>query len=368
MAMNYEIITSLQDFLKLRDAWNALVEKCPGDHAYLRHEWYECWLKYLGRPKDMTFVLVRERSDLVAAAPMQLSRTRIKGLPLKVLTFASSGMTPRNTFLISGTADETDLFDFISKQKGYDLLLANQMDAETDTTRLFLNYQNNLAKGRPVIEEGRQSPYLTTEDGWETYWSSLTGSLRRNLRKMQRLLGQTGETKIVKIEQYETLKLVLPELFRVSSKSWKADDGTDLGSLPHIVKFVDEFSRISEKNNSWEVWLLRINGKAIAYYYYLCSKNRLSGILTNFDREYRSFSPGKLLQLAVLEDMFSRTGVWEYDMGGQAYDYKLRWTQNIRKHISIWTDGPGIYGKLLMFGKRRILPLLASIRSSRDEN
>jgi CelD/BcsL family acetyltransferase involved in cellulose biosynthesis len=109
---------------------------------------------------------------------------------------------------------------------------------------------------------------------------------------------------------------------------------------------------------------MRLDGRVIAFQIYLRYGRMVSEIRHDFDVAFGSYSPGKVLQMAVIRDLYGRDGVWEYDMGGNAYGYKLRWTSLIRPHIDLWAAGNGWYGRALMFGKRRVLPLLSGRRES----
>jgi len=355
--MRLEIITSLAAFRDLNGPWNDLLRGHPLDHAFMRHEWFACWLAHFSGSSALCCAVARDRDRLVAAAPMLVSRERIKGLSARVLGFAASTITPRcNVILASDCAAEA-FFAFLLAIPGVDLVVARGLDREAAATAAFTGFLNQTGRAA-VSEPGRLSPFITTGGAWEDYFRSLPKSFRQNLRTGANKLGRAGDVSIKKVDTYVEFKHLLPELVNVSARSWKAAEGTDLGSLPQVVAFLDDFSRLGEPAGLWELWVLFLDGRPIAFDYYLCGPQRLSLIRTDFDLAFKDLSPGHNLQQAVLQDLFARPGVWEHDMGGQAYGYKLRWTDKLRPHIDLWTAGSRRWGRVLMFGKSRFLPLI----------
>lgn len=355
METRFEIVTTPDAFSALEPAWNELISNHPLDHAFMRHQWFACWLKHLARGGHMCFVTAWHGSRLVAAAPMQASHTKIKHIPARVLTFASSTITPRCNIITAPDYDHDRFYEYLFRLPGIDLIITPGLERDADATGNLCRFLNQTARPS-AVEIGRRSPFLTTGGTWDSFHDSLAKSFRTILRRGNNKLARTGETCCRKVEQYAELKRLLPELVDISAHSWKAGEATDLGSLPQVVAFLDDFSRLGEPDRLWELWVLYLNNRPIAFDYYLRGPSSLSLIRTDFHLDYKDLSPGNNIQQAVLRDLFDREGVWEYDMGGQAYDYKLKWTDKIRTHIDLWASGSRPWGKLLMFGKRRIIP------------
>jgi len=358
MNLTFDIIRDYDTFLGVRDQWNSLTDASPSAHAFFRHEWFECWLKHLSPVSNMAFFVARNGPDLVAAAPMQHVSTTLKHLPVRQMVFAGSSITPRSGLLLRPEVDTDSFCRYLFQKSGGHLVLASQMAEESDSTAALLGFLDRERGGRYLIEPNRRSPYLLTEGTFDDYWSSLSKSITGDVRRAENKLRKLGELEIRSLPDAAALEAALPDLAEASSRSWKAEVQRDLGSLPQVVDFLKQFGRLGETPRLWEVWEMRLDGRVIAFQVYLRYGRMVSEIRHDFDVEFSSFSPGKVLQMAVIRDLYGREGVWEYDMGGNAYGYKLRWTKLIRAHIDLWAAGPGLYGRALMFGKRRILPLL----------
>ena len=360
MAITFDIITEPAGFQRLQTPWNDLCQRSPVDHAFMRHEWFSCWIRHLmiggGR---MWFVVGRDGDDLVLAAPMLITREKLRGVPARIMRFAASTITPRCNFLGETEAPWTELFEFITGHAPADLILTNGMGESAAPTALWRRYLDESRSHKLVVEEGRKSPYLTCRGEWSEFFGGLSKSFRRNLRYYVRELEKHGSWEVDRLTTYAEFKQYLPQLIEVSARSWKGEEGTDLRSLPQVVDFLDDFSRLGEADGLWEIWVLTIDKRPIAFHYYLRGTDAISAIRTDFDLAFKTYSPGNVLQQEILRHLFGRDETWECDMGGQSYEYKLKWTEQIRSHVDVWTAGSGFYGRLLMVGKARLLPLLS---------
>jgi CelD/BcsL family acetyltransferase involved in cellulose biosynthesis len=202
-----------------------------------------------------------------------------------------------------------------------------------------------------------------TGTSWEEYRQSLPRQFRTNLTtRWNKLKQMSGSYQVEKITSFENFASIFDELVETSARSWKAQTKTDLRSTPKIQQFYKDFSRLTSEQPLYELWLMRIDSKLAAFEYYLKGSRSLSAIRTDFDMAYKAYGPGHSLKVHVLQDVFAREGVWEYDFGGLAYDYKLRWTNTVREHLNIAACSNHLYGKVLMYGKKRLLPLIRGLR------
>ncbi len=358
MSLKTEIIHNFDDFLKLKPAWNELAAATDIDHAFMRHEWFECWIKNLGRRDNLQILTAWRDGQLVAVAPLQLVRQRIKGIPARALTFLASGISPRCNFIMHPSVNPEDFFDALFQIKGPDLVMTRGLEAEAGTTRAYLSYLENHLHGKYHVEPGRHSPYLMAEPDWDSFRKTLPRQFRTNLTTRLNKLQKESSFEVSRITDFEKLDTIFDELVEVSARSWKGEAGTDLKSSPEQCSFYREFSRDAAPAGLWEVWVLKVNGVVTAFEYCLKGQRSLSAIRTDMDTQYQKLGPGNSLKVFLVKDLMNREGTWEYDLGGLAYDYKLRWTKLVRKHIAVTVSAGTMRGNLLMFGKNKLLPLL----------
>src|SRR5881296_2250230 len=82
-----ETVSDYPTFLEMESEWNDLVQKAKIDHPFLRHEWVRSWWQCFGTGKTLHIVTASRGGQLVAIAPMMLSKARIYGFTVRVLEF-----------------------------------------------------------------------------------------------------------------------------------------------------------------------------------------------------------------------------------------------------------------------------------------
>ncbi|WNZ11361.1 GNAT family N-acetyltransferase [Streptomyces sp. 11x1] len=69
-----ELVTDARAFAEVAPGWGRLYERCGAATPFQSHAWLHSWWLSYGRPGRLRLVLVREGSELVAAAPLMLRR------------------------------------------------------------------------------------------------------------------------------------------------------------------------------------------------------------------------------------------------------------------------------------------------------
>jgi hypothetical protein len=362
--MELRVIDNFDDFQKLEQPWNELLSQTEVDHAYMKHQWFECWISNLGRFDNLVIPTAWLDGQLVGIAPMQITIDKIKGLPVKVLCFLSSGISPRCNFIAHESLEKKVFFDYIFGYKGWDLMIANNIESELNITKSYIKYLK-FSKKKYKIEQGFNSPYLNIESSWDDYWRSLSKSFKKDLQNSTNRLNKSNSFKVYCVTNYKIFSEVFDRILETSAKSWKGNINSDLKSEKKLQSFYDDFSRKGSDMGLFELWILEIDDHIASFAYRLKSRNVLTGIRTDFDPEYKYYNPGKMLQLFILKDLFNREGVWQYDLGGMAGSHKTNWANNIKRHYIVTTGSSSFYGNLLMIGKLKVLPLAQKLFSSR---
>jgi CelD/BcsL family acetyltransferase involved in cellulose biosynthesis len=73
-AYTTELVTDARVFAEVAADWGRLYERCSAATPFQNHAWLHSWWLSYGRPGRLRLVLVREGTELVAAAPLMLRR------------------------------------------------------------------------------------------------------------------------------------------------------------------------------------------------------------------------------------------------------------------------------------------------------
>jgi CelD/BcsL family acetyltransferase involved in cellulose biosynthesis len=359
--MKYAIISSREDFLGLSQPWSELVACCEVDHAFMQHGWFDCWIRHFGRYGDLAIHTAWQDGQLVAIAPFQLTRERVGGLPVRALNFLSSGVSPRCHYIIHSSIDPSGFYRWIANRNvKYNVVLTKNLESNTRTTNGYLEFVGCDNRNQHIVSPGKISPYQVIDGDWNRYVQSLSKKLRQNVSQSMKRLARDHSYTIEKITDYPHFVTNYDRVVQASMKSWKAKIGRDLGSDRAMRDFLGDCASFASDHGLLEVWVLKAGDRVGAFNYCLKHRNRLCILYVDYDQDLFYYSPGSVLQYHMMEDLFRRNGRWEYDMCGQAYDYKLKWVDQTREHVSVIACSKTIRGGMAYCYRKWIYPRLKS--------
>jgi CelD/BcsL family acetyltransferase involved in cellulose biosynthesis len=152
-------------------------------------------------------------------------------------------------------------------------------------------------------------------------------------------------------------------MFEVSSKSWKAREGNSILDDPRAEAFYRNITEQMGKKAMVELWLVRHDGKAIAFEYHLRHQNTAYPIRADYDEEYRHLSPGSVLEYQVIKSLFENPEVYGYNSCGHTYDYLMKWATQTREYVDFQIFNSKAYSRNLFRLESRMIP---AVRKARD--
>jgi CelD/BcsL family acetyltransferase involved in cellulose biosynthesis len=351
--MNYKLISNFDDFLSLKKPWNELVSTTEVDHAFMKHEWFECWIKNLGQDGKLTIQTAWQDNILVGIAPLHIVRKKRKGIPLRLLSFLHSSITPRCNFILHDSVDRRSFFDSLFKIKGWDIMELRSLEIGKKITEDFIEYLKSTRQY--VLEDGIQSPYEILNMDWKTFQDTRFKDYRRNLNNCANRVKKAESFEVVKLQKSAEFQRHFDDLISISSRSWKVKEGTDLVSDSKMASFYRDFSFIGSTQNLCMASLLFINEKPVAFDYYLRFGTSLVATRWEYDEEYSYYNPGYFLHAHIIKELIESDEKWEFDLSGDLTEFKSRLAKQIRKHLMITTGRNNLYGRLLMSFKKALM-------------
>jgi len=343
-------ITNFNDFLSLENEWNELVEKSQNDTIFLRHEWFKIWWRSFGRGKKLLILLFMDDSQLIGIVPLMSVKERFRGLPIKSVKFIENDNSPRSDFILKEKKKEV-MQCFIThlgrKKNSWDAIVLRNIPKEKRSYEIL----REVLKEKRIlygIKNGLCSPYLQPNWEWETFLSGISSKVSKTIRNNRNRVKRLGDVSIKEYSKIEPGSKIIKQLFCIGRKSWKDKIGNSISSTAGNREFFRELSVVASRNGWLSIWLLRANGEAIAFEYHLKYKDKRHALRSEFDEQYRKFSPGSALDSFIVEDIFLNDRK-EYDMGGCTDAYKMKWTSTVREHSNIYIFNDRLYSTLLYF-------------------
>jgi CelD/BcsL family acetyltransferase involved in cellulose biosynthesis len=311
--LQVETITTLDGFAHLGSEWDALVRASPRPSPFLLHAWLESWWRHFGGQGSELHVLVALRDGrLVAALPL-LIRSQ---LGLRAARFLGGRQSALADLLLAP-----------GESPSLGRRLANRVAAEADFVDLYgLPTQSRIgeALGSSMqLIERVEAPVLDLSPSWEAVYREKTNSKKRNLHgRRRRQLAEQGKLEVVVARNLDDLRSALEDAFRLHLLRWEGrPDGSGFAT-PTGQRFHREVLEALADDDVARIVLLRLDGRAIAFHYYLAFEGRMYVHRLAFDPAFARFSPGLVNTLDTLETAAAE-GLTRVEFLGGAERYKI---------------------------------------------
>jgi CelD/BcsL family acetyltransferase involved in cellulose biosynthesis len=358
-----DVVSSYQALLDLGPAWGRLAEAAELDHPFLEHDWIRTWWECCGAGYSLNILALYAGDEVIAIAPLVLSRVKMWGITLRRLGFFYNDHVPRADFLIAQRHSEAyrAIWSHLLENRNWDLLQLCQLPADSET----LTQLRALAAGNGCPSgawPSGASPYIELSTSWPEYCDGLPAKHRSNLRNRFKRLNQTGPVDLETITAKKGLKEVevdeaVAAGFSLEAAAWKGNEGTAISNDPDLVRFYTTLAQRAAKNGWLQLHFLNTGSRRIAFDYSLTYKNRLFLLKLGYDPGFSAYSPSNLLLYLVLQASFGQ-GADVYDFLGQTAEWKRNWTQEATEHYWLYIFRGSGKGRLMHFLKFRFVPFL----------
>lgn len=321
-----DVVTDAFGFASLRPRWNELLRASAADTPFLTWEWLHTWWVHLRGSSALRLIVVRSGDELLAVAPLHLVAS-----PL--------GWFSRLELLGTGAAG-SDYLDLIVRRGHEDDCLAAIARA-LRTERLALRFTHlppSSAAARLAAMLGTTGwTAATADDGtcpvislaghtWESYLGTLGSSHRANVRRRIRALEQKFDVRFDAVTGDAERREMLALLAQYSERRWKDQGGSSAFPTPAVRAFQEEATRRALGRGWLRLYVLRLDGRAVAVMYGFLYGGRFYFYQHGFDDQYRDHSLGLVLmgltiRAAIEED------AREFDMLWGVEPYKFLWAR-----------------------------------------
>jgi CelD/BcsL family acetyltransferase involved in cellulose biosynthesis len=308
------------------------VERARIEHPFLTFEWARSFWEAFGTGAQLRIVVVRERAEVVAIAPLMLVEERVCGVRLRLLCSLANDHTPRYGFIVPGAREDAYAAiwgELAGRRAEWDALRLIQLAAGSRTLERIARAAQ--ADGFLVgLWPSSVSPFVVPRGSFEGYLAALPRQHRGNLRTRLRRLAELGPV-AREVVASGPLGPALDEGLAIEASSWKGPAGTAiLGSAETRAFYAALAARAAERG-----WLrlefLSVAGRRIAFDYSLRYARRHFLLKTAYDPAFARYSPYNLLCAQNLAECFEQR-LLEFDFLGDAADWKERWARESRAH------------------------------------
>jgi hypothetical protein len=187
-------------------------------------------------------------------------------------------------------------------------------------------------------------------EGWEAFMESRSYLFRKSRRGILNRMQKLG-TAEVDCHRADPDGDVIRTVYDVSERGWKHREGKALTNREDSKRFFAALTEAAGRRGWLLVWILKLNGRAIAMEYHLTDDGIVYALRADFDQEHRRSSPGAYLEYHIFQRLFTE-GCRAYHAGPGSDAYKLRWAENLDRNLGVtiykwpWQSGPVAGGTL----------------------
>ena len=349
-----EVVRERAAFVRLADEWNSLVEATTDEPSY-RHEFLRIWIDNFAPGADLRILTLRGADGaLTAALPLMAERASVYGVPVRQLSGTANTHSCRFDMIARDPVAAAAAFvAWLRADRTWDVLrLTDVPDGGAAWTLLAEARACGLPTG---TWESLQSPYVPLPATWDLFQATLHAKFKANCRRRRRKLEEKGKVTLDRVDGGLALDAVLEEGFAVEQSGWKGRRGTAIAQDPATRGFYTELAREAASAGRLALFLLRLDGRAVAFHYGLTHGGRYFVLKPAYDEALAECSPGQLLTEDVMADCIARR-LSEFDFLGPDMPWKRDWTDAARRHTFLYAFADTAFGRALCATKFRWWP------------
>jgi CelD/BcsL family acetyltransferase involved in cellulose biosynthesis len=311
--VEFETITNLDAFERLAPEWDALARAGSRPSPFMLHAWLAAWWRhYGGNGAELRVLAARRDGGLVAALPLLIR----PHLGLRAARFLGGRQSALGDLLLAPGE---------SSSIGRRMVALGAADADfVDLYGLPTRSRIGEALGSSIqLIERVEAPVLDLTPSWEAVYREKTNSKKRNLHaRRRRQLAELGKLEVVVARSLDDLRPALEDAFRLHLLRWEGrPDGSGFATPTGQRFHRDVLGALADLDVA-RIVLLKLDGRAIAFHYYLAFEESMYVHRLAFDPALGRFSPGLVNTLDTF-DAAAAEGLTRVEFLGGAERYKI---------------------------------------------
>jgi CelD/BcsL family acetyltransferase involved in cellulose biosynthesis len=184
-----------------------------------------------------------------------------------------------------------------------------------------------------------------------------SASMLKHIEYSRRRIGKTVGEVTFERHVMGASKDVIETLAAIEARSWLAKKGGELKFIgPANKVFWEQVGKNYGGNSEAVFWILRCGNQPMAFSAHIETEREVYVFANSYDEQWKSYSPGSLLTLEVLQDAIIR-GKKTLDWGQGDSGYKQRWGARAASLLhDVILFQPGIQGDVLAWLAKKAFP------------
>jgi CelD/BcsL family acetyltransferase involved in cellulose biosynthesis len=371
--LQVECIADERQLAGLQREWDELWSRSASRSFFLTYDWTRCCWDELRAANEIRIFIVRDGGRALLIAPFMKSYRPERGLPATCLTFIEHPEAQIADMVtcsedVEGRAVRALFYHLLHQPADWHLLSLDKIPEASSTVK-HLRQLARMVHDPCELQPSHEAYYIPLDGTWEQYLNSRSTRFRKTLRNMINRAGRLGrQIEVKRHAGSEISSSVLQKVFSVSDSSWKLVEGVAMTSQPPRMSFFEDIISSPTQRGAIEIWLLEVDALPIASEMQVVDGPIVYALRSDYDEHYADFSPGALLQIEILKQLFGSRQEF-YNFGVGLNPYKARWTDARLSLVKFRVYNKSLYGRLLRsvhgydLAKLRRVPGLKSLHN-----
>ena len=354
------------EFARLKPEWDALLSALEErGSVFMSHAWHHCWWRHFNAHAALNLLVVRRDGELVGLFPLMRQLTFVHGLPVRSICFMENWNSLHNDALVLPKFRDGVLHAVLetlyAERQSWDVLQLNNIPGSSENCDRLISLLTEAGRNFQ-LRHSMDTPYLEVAGEWPDFFGSRSTRVRKTLRNIQNGLARSGNWEVLQLRSWQEYLDVREGILQVARKSWTKRIGDSLAD-PVNAAFFDDLAQAASAQGWLSIWLLRLNGREIAFEFHLRGCNKQHALRASYDAEFAALSPGAFLEMQALKRVFQEPqGVQFFDFGGSFDTYKKRWSDHSKELVSLQVFNQRFYSRLAALHEMGVVPVARSIR------
>jgi Acetyltransferase (GNAT) domain len=354
LGVKLHVVSALEDMLALRAQWNDLLMSQSSRNLFLTPAWNCAWWRAFGDGKALHLLTVRGQGRLVGLLVLNRYKTRLRGVPVRVLGNFTNAHFSRTDLLVA-PGYESVVAKEVARHLGaasseWDMALLQQLPANAPWLPAFLaaasTHGVDVLEPQPGVGKCR----MPLHQSWDDYTAQRSGHFRRTLGKTVRRIERSGTVTYRHLVGQEAPASDFAVFADVERRSWKDNTEGEAHLGPSGWAFQQEFSSATSDGITCDNWIVELNGEPVTIVHTVGYDRVSYCFQTLFDERVRDIYLGRVAVTKHFESVFDSGRYDALDFNGNSAFCKS------------WCDTELPFVSLQMFNHRPRSQLLKAMR------
>lgn len=363
-------VNDLRTLEAYKQPWLDLLDQVSGSSTvFASPSWVVEWWREFGDGAELRVLLLMQETTLIGIAPLAIWRWPVAAGPVRVLRFVGYGTSDHLDFCVHPehrSAGLKLLCDHIRQELRWHL--ADLLDVPQDSPNLEL-MRSALGRGAQTTSllRGIVCPYLRLEARpWDAFYAAQRSkSSRKDLERRQRRLAELGDLVYRRYDDPAEVRQVFPKLVALYAKRWDEQFLSVSFAGAQEQRFYPAMATAFAEQGRLDLITLELDQRVLAFSLGVVHQRYFTWLITAHDPEYAKYFPGELMITHLLERVFSRGDIEEFDFTRGEESYKYKWANAERDNMRLLVARPSPLGLVPLAGTGAYSALRRQAKKSR---